>query len=379
MDIKKYIRENYLEMSDSDIAKKLGKTAESVRGQRRMMGLNKVQGHQAPPNKDALVVFKERKEATSDKSQLKKAHERIIALEDERESLFRIKKTPQTFHMKQKKSGDSEAVAVMIASDWHVEEEVLPATVNGMNEYSLAIAKTRAENFFVNGVRLIKVFQKDTKIDRLILALLGDFITNSLRDENLENNQMQPGDALWYAKTLLVSGIKYILANTDVKLTIPCHTGNHGRMTDKVHWSTESGNSLERYMYRDLAEYFENEPRVEFLIAEGLMSYVDVYGKTLRFTHGHTIKFGGGVGGVTIPVRKAIAQWNKVKRADITIMGHFHQTFDGGDFMVNGSLIGWNTFGIAIKADYEPPQQTFFIIHNHAGGSKTGVCPIWLD
>lgn len=374
-----FLKENYLKMTDDELGLKLGISAEAIRRRRRKYGLIKPKTATRNSGKDEVVLYTERKEDTSNRAKLKKAYDKIVLLEEEKEELLKVKKTPQTFIFKKSKNAESEGVAVMIASDWHCEETVLPETVNGMNEYNLETAKTRAENFFINGVRLLKTHQRDTKIDSLILALLGDFITNSLREENLENNQLQPGDALWYAKSLLVAGIKYLLANTDVKIIIPCHTGNHGRLTERVHWSTESGNSLERYMYRDLAEYFENEPRIKFLIAEGLLSYVDVYDKTIRFTHGHTIKFGGGVGGITIPIKKAVSQWNKLKKADITVMGHFHQTFDGGDFMVNGSLIGWNAFGIAIKADYEPPQQTFFLIHNHAGGTKTGVCPIWLN
>ncbi len=150
-------------------------------------------------------------------------------------------------------------------------------------------------------------------------------------------------------------------------------------MTKKIHVSTEGGNSLERYMYHNIADYFEDNKRVTFLIAEGQHSYLKVYDMTIRMLHGHSVKFGGGMGGVTIPVRKAISQWNKVRRADLTLLGHFHQMLDGGDFIVNGSLIGYNAYALSIKADYNIPSQTFFLISNYNGGVKTVVCPIRLD
>src|SRR3990167_562881 len=145
-------------------------------------------------------------------------------------------------------------------------------------------------------------------------------------------------------------------------------------MTEKVHISTEAGNSLERYMYRDLAEYFEKEPRVKFLISDGGISYMKVFNKTIRFMHGHSFRGGQGVGGIVVPIRRGIMQLNKSKWADLTILGHFHQSKNEQDFVVNGSLIGWNAFAEFIKADFEEPQQTFFVMHSHRGGTKTLVC-----
>lgn len=301
------------------------------------------------------------------------------AMEATMNEAFKIKDAPLVSRIRPADSTPADAVAFMIASDWHIEESVDPATVNGLNFYNLEESKLRSERFFSNGAYLVKLAQKEAKIKKLVLPLLGDFITNSLRDENLENNLLLPGDALWRVKSYLVSGIEFLLNTTDVEIVLPCHTGNHGRMTEKVHIATEGGNSLEKYMYRNLAEYFENEPRVKFLIADGGISYIKIFDKTIRLMHGHSIHGGGGVGGITVPIRKAIMQLNKSKWADLTIMGHFHQTLVMKDFIVNGSLIGWNAFAEWIKADFEPPQQTFFILHAHNGGIKTLISPIWLD
>jgi hypothetical protein len=44
---------------------------------------------------------------------------------------------------------------------------------------------------------------------------------------------------------------------------------------------------------------------------------------------------------------------------------------------VNGSLIGYNAYALAIKASPEPPVQAFFLIDSRFG--KTVVCPVILD
>ncbi len=273
-------------------------------------------------------------------------------------------------------SGSSEAVAFAIASDWHLEELVAPEKVNGLNKYNLEIAKQRAEEFFQNTVRLLSKEQKDVKIDTLVLALLGDFISSNIHDELLENCLLRPAEAIIFAEELIASGIEYILAHTKVKLIIPCCVGNHTRITRKVHISTEQGNSLETIMYSHLSRYFEKNKRVKFVIAQGYHQYLTVFESyTVRFHHGHAMRFAGGVGGIYIPARKAIAQWQKVKYANLDVFGHFHNyKIDGDLFVLNGSLIGYNAFAVAIAADYERPRQAFFLVDKKRG--KTVHVPI---
>jgi hypothetical protein len=90
------------------------------------------------------------------------------------------------------------------------------------------------------------------------------------------------------------------------------------------------------------------------------------------------MSYGGGVGSIYIPVRKAIAQWQKIKPANLDVFGHFHNyKIDGDLFVLNGSLIGFNAFALAIKADYEKPRQAFFLIDKKRG--KTVHCPIMFS
>jgi hypothetical protein len=130
-------------------------------------------------------------------------------------------------------------------------------------------------------------------------------------------------------------------------------------------------------MYHMLARAFQDEKRVKFIIPTSYHSFLDIDGYTIRFSHGHAIRYAGGVGGIFVPVKKAIGQWNKARHADLDVFGHFHQMRDGGDFICNGSLIGWNEFANFIKADFEKPKQVFFLINNNRK-EKTVTCPIFL-
>jgi hypothetical protein len=139
-----------------------------------------------------------------------------------------------------------------------------------------------------------------------------------------------------------------------------------------------AGNSLEYAMYHVLAKDFDGNKRVKFLITTSYLSFVTVGGYTIRFHHGHAIKYGGGIGGIFIPAFKAISQWQKSRSADLDVFGHFHASKDGGNFLCNGSLIGYNEYAVSIKCDYEKPKQTFFLV-DHKRREKTITTPIFLE
>lgn len=321
------------------------------------------------------LITKSRGADTSKKYQ--KSLDIINSLQKELDASLEIKKHISTYTINPVKSLKSEATPVIVASDWHYEELVKPSTINGLNSFNLGIADQRIDRFFQNQLRLINISKRDVEIKTIVMALLGDFISGNIHDENLETAQLQPIDAILAVQRKIASGIKFILDNTDCKLVIPCSTGNHPRITQKVHIATETGNSLENLMYHNLAMYFDGNNRVQFVVGEGYHTYLKIYGQMLRFHHGHGMNYGGGVGGIYIPINKAIAQWNKALRADLDVFGHWHQFRDGGNFICNGSLIGYNAYALRIKADYEEPKQAFFLIDKNRG--KTIVAPIFVD
>lgn len=301
--------------------------------------------------------------------------------QDERKSrqleAFKSLQEVERYSIRRKDIECNDATAVVLCSDWHSEERVRSRDVNGKNEYTLDIFSERADLFFIHTAKLVKTKQKSIKIHTLVLALLGDYITGNLHEENVETCQLGIMEALMNAQAKLASGIQYLLDNTDVDLVIPCHSGNHARITKKQRHATDADNSLEYVMYHTLAGMFEGNSRVKFLISPSYHSYLDIADFKIRFHHGHDIRYGGGVGGLTIPVNKAIANWNTIETADLDCFGHFHQQFFGGNFICNGSLIGWNAYAVAIKAKYEKPRQAFFLV-NHARKEVTDLCPVWV-
>lgn len=364
-----YVRKHYSKLPNRILSRKSGVPISTLEKWASQMGLRKgVTSSKYSPEQVkediASLSLKESKRETDKKYKfLIKENDR---LRKERDAVKQIA-TVETYSIKATNPKESESTAVVLASDWHVEERVDPKTINHLNKFNLDIATERAEMFFRNTVRMLDIYGKESKINKLVLALLGDFISGSIHDELMEGNALRPIEALMFAQNLVASGIDYVLGNTKHEILVPCHSGNHGRSTKKQRHATEAGNSFEYYMYHTLANHFRDEPRVKFLISEGYLSYLEIYKTTVRFHHGHNVKYQGGIGGIFIPAFKAISQWNKAHWADLDCFGHFHQFKNGGNFISNGSIIGYNSYAESIKADYERPTQAFFLVNSQYG------------
>lgn len=274
-----------------------------------------------------------------------------------------------------KKHKREEATAIVAFSDWHVEERVDANTINGMNEYNPKIAKARAEAVVANSVKLINKERNHSDIDTLVLWLGGDFITGYIHPELEESNYMSPIEAVMYAKDLLRSALKFYQEQGFKKIVVPCNVGNHGRTMQKPRVSTGNKNSFEFMMYHDLKNEFKD---MQFIVPDGMYVYLDIYERPFRFFHGDHIKFGGGIGGLTVPLTKAIMRADTQRKAYYNIMGHYHQFWEAtSNCLVNGSLIGYGAYAQRIGATPEPPMQGLRIMDKKRG--LTAKFPIFCD
>lgn len=267
------------------------------------------------------------------------------------------------------------SAAVAVLSDWHVEETVDPKTVSHLNEFNLEVADRRIEKATKAILRFTEIERNGRDIPILVLALLGDLMTGYIHEELREENELSPTQTILWLRQRLSKVINTIKKEGGFeRIVIPCSIGNHGRTTIKPRHSTAYKNSYEWLLYKLLEQEIEG---VEWIVGESYHTYLDVFGKTFRLHHGDGLKYQGGIGGLTIPVEKAIASWNKGRHADLDIFGHWHTSQQNPKWVSNGSLVGHNAYSIAIKASYEPAQQTYFLFDAKRG--RTGTWPIFLE
>ena len=266
-----------------------------------------------------------------------------------------------------------EGTAVLLFSDIHPEEVVEPEKVSGLNEFNPEIAEQRIARL-IEGTRwtleTVRAGRGKAgyRVRDFILALLGDLISNTIHPDLSESNAMGPADACNFVFDLIQRVIDALLEDKGLeRIMVPCCMGNHDRMTEKGRHQTKAETSLATIIYANLKRLYRDEPRVEFDIARGNMLYVEMYGRNIRFTHGDDVRYNGGVGGLHIPMRKAIDSWNRSVDSALTCIGHFHQCEYAKDWICNGSIIGYGPYAQAIKARYEPAQQAFFILDPEHG------------
>jgi len=292
---------------------------------------------------------------------LKEALEQIEELQAHVTAIKRLQQSNRKYKITPSAgTNTSEAVAIAVASDWHVGSEITLAQTANLNEYNISLARSRAKTFFNRIVRLTNKERQDVEIHELILFLGGDFIEGSLHLDTIMGSDISGTmNQLVEVQALISSGLDYLIEKGNYKkITVVCADGNHGRVSAKMHFHSRRGNSAEYYMYYNLAKRY---PQLNWIVNEAMITYLPVYDKILAFMHGDRISFGGTNGFYTY-LHRRIDEWNtSPNKADFWILGHLHTYTPTRRYLVNGSMCGYNSFSMALSARFEPPTQGFML------------------
>jgi hypothetical protein len=269
------------------------------------------------------------------------------------------------------------ASMVVLLSDIHCEETVRPETVNGLNEFDLDVCEARLAELQERFLTMLGHERTLCDIDRVVLWLGGDLISGMIHPELAEENSLHPLAAIrWVGERL--RGFIDAAADNAKEIVVATSCGNHGRTTEKLR-TNEADTSYEHHLYLTMRAA-ERRKNVSWQIGEGHLNYVDLDGFRIRFCHGHAVRFQGGIGGIHVPLNKAIAAWDATERADLTCLGHWHQFSwsRSGRYVSNGSVIGHSAYAVRIKANYEPPCQAAIVI-DHGRREVTKAYPLFCD
>ena len=270
------------------------------------------------------------------------------------------------FKFNKRKTGVRYAVALF--SDAHIEETVKSASVMGLNEYNVKIAKERIEKYFAN---LVSCLNTD-KVEYLLFASLGDTISGFIHEELSQTNELTPLEATFEAQNLIYNGLKYICDNTELKrIKFVGIVGNHSRVTNKIQHSNGYKMSYEWLMYKNIQKQAELEGLpIEFDIPESEMAIEDTSdGKRFLFIHGFQIKGSGNgtVCGIYPSLGRLSLKYGKVYKQDKIYLGHFHSCISIPNAVVNGSIIGYNSYALTNGFAYEEPAQMYELYDTNIG------------
>jgi hypothetical protein len=284
---------------------------------------------------------------------------------------------PAKLSKSKSRNGSGAATAIICATDWHAEGKVDAELLNGVNEFNLDICSARIKRLWEKSIHMVDFAKHLSKICEQVLWLGGDLVNGAIHEELEEGNFLGPADAVLFVQDHVAAGIDKILRELPGHLTVATNQGNHGRTTLKKRISTGYLHSWEYLAYSNLQRIYRNNPRVTFKIAKGYHNILELQGHKVRFHHGDALKGGGGIGGITVPARKKIAQWNKQERVLFDVFGHFHQFIDMWDMVTIGCLIGYNEYALELACDFQEPTQALIVVDKSHG--KVLATPIFVQ
>jgi transposase-like protein len=316
-----------------------------------------------------------RKEIDRLRRELAKAGGRIEELEKFLDRYASIKpadmKVPTWLRPKARKSRTHHATPVLMLSDLHLDEVVELAEMDGLNEYNRKIAQERLNTVINNVCELLRTYVAGVEIDGIVVAIIGDIITGAIHEELADTNESPVPATIVHWVPILASALVR-LADEFGHVFVPCVDGNHDRTTKKTRKKKRAESSNAWIIYNWLADTLRHDNRITFSITPSPEQVVNVYGTTFLLSHGDSFRSAGGVGGLY----PALLKWllrrkdlysQKGTPFDYALIGHWHQLLWGRDFVVNGSLKGYDEYAKDGGFGFERPQQALFIVSPENG------------
>lgn len=274
------------------------------------------------------------------------------------------------------KSGvpDPAQIGVLVVSDVHVGQVVDPCEVEGLGTYNPAVTLSRVHHL-ENEVRRIL---RDRPIEKLLLLFGGDILHGRL-GHSLEDDLTVPiAQQADLALNIFFPFVRGLAAAVP-KLEIHGVAGNHGRWPGMRKMPTDRRwSNLDTIFYQSLSALCQHAGLTNVEWDERISSRrtIDAGAFRIQLVHGDEIRGGAFcAGGMSREVHQATLRSVQHGRrpADLFVMGDKHFTasipFGSGAFVVNGSCVGVDGFGLNFVPS--PPSQTLFFLHHQHGKTET--------
>jgi len=321
-----------------------------------------------------LELRKVREQLDAVQSKYKDSLTKIENLKEELNVFNTLKNTSleyDTFKLSNKiVPAGSAAVGVML-NDWHCAKVVNPKMLEYHNEHNLEIFRYRMQRIPEKVMLLYNLAKKFANIREFHVFVLGDLMNNWLHDDDVETNSLGPMEEMLEVRRNLSKIINTLheSVKSDVEQfkVSTCH-GNHSRLTKRRRFNVPHKTNMEWQICQDLAiDAAEHNSPIQWNVSRGNMNRVVVLDWKIRLAHGDDVRYEGGIGGLTIPLIKAVKAWNENSRADYTLVAHWHQFLRLWRTVVGGCSVGYDEFAQANKCEAQPPSQTFLLFDDSKG------------
>jgi len=279
------------------------------------------------------------------------------------------------------KAADLPGVPTCFWSDWHAGERVFPTQLGGVNEYDMAIMRTRVSTLVHRTIRLLREYTVNPQYPGIVIPLGGDMLSGDIHEELSESNEAPMMKILLELYEVLLWALTK-LADEFGRVFVPCVAGNHGRNTKKPRAKNRAFTNFDWLLYQFLRRGLAHDTRIVFYVPDGSDAWFRIYNHRYLMTHGDQFRGGDGQIGALGPMTRG----NKKKMArnsaigleyDTMIMGHWHQYIPLLDQITNGSLKGYDEYASQGNFGFQLPIQALWMTHPKFG--ITQQWPIYLE
>lgn len=268
----------------------------------------------------------------------------------------------------------SSDVAVLIVGDVHIGQVVDPEESEGLGTYNPAVMIARVHHLQQEAMRILTAHP----VEKLLLLFAGDILHGQL-GHSLEDNLTLPiatqSDLALHTFFPFVAGLSRMVPMVEIHGV----AGNHGRWPGMRKMPTERRwSNLDSIFYSALGALCEHAGLKNVSYEHRISSRrtIDVRQFRIELLHGDEIRGGNFcVSGMSREVTNATLRNVQVGRRapDLFICGdkHFSASlpFGTGSFLVNGSFVGTDNFGLNFIPS--PPSQTLFFLDPRLGRTVT--------
>ena len=270
--------------------------------------------------------------------------------------------------------------AILMLSDFHLGEVVIPEEVNFANAYNSKIMIERLDRIFY----YLRYYCKKFDIKKLNLLFLGDLLSGSIHNELIRSNEFNEADAIFFLQEYLIKKLIEI-ENSFSSINIEFVVGNHGRFSVKPEHKTAAKLNWEYILAKQMQQCFDyiqkENKKININISPSLYKIINITDRSFLISHG-TFMTGSGTGGFAGIPYYSLAQTsaklygaleqigikNSNKFQDI-LLGHLHTTaslgmFNGGTLRINGCIIGTNEFSLNKMKSVAKIEQTMLIVED---------------
>ena len=391
-DIKKFIQDNYLLMSDDEIAKKCGISYDAVRGQRRMLGLIKGRGAKQIPIKKVKIEPVTISEKVKFEQTIENLRQEKYGLEARLRESYRENEVgeavlklaeasiktipyiePRELPILEDKGLENE-VAVFSISCAHIGEIVSEEEMGGLGKYDFNTFLERAQFVEDKIVELLQQKMVGYYFKELRILGLGDFISGIIHQELLETNEFNVMEQTFKAASVFSQVILNIHRRMNIPIRFEGVVGNHGRVKKDYYFKNAYVN-WDYVCYRLIQLYLSNYPKITFNILRSFYGITDIEGWKFLFFHGNYIKSWAGI--PWYGISRAASNFKAVlagfgKSFLYMVMAHIHTNanFDtpgGGEIIVNGTWKGGDEYALGALSLVADPKQQLFGVNKKVG------------